>query len=83
MVGMRIRPALPSEPAALPTPRLVNELATHQVQQICFGIAATDGHYARVVRVFERNSFPAFAPPRGWQASPKYAGKSARAYLEA
>ena len=36
-----------------------------------------------MVRAFEHNSPPAFAPPRDRQASPRYAGKSARAYLEA
>ena len=61
----------------------VNELANHRDQRICFGIAAIDGHYARVVRALERNSTPAFARPRGRQAFPRDTGKFARAYLEA
>ena len=61
--------------------RLVNGLANHQGQQIYFGIAATDGHDADLVGIFERNSPPAFARPRGRQASPKYAGTSAHTYL--
>ena len=64
-------------PAANP----VNELVNHPRQKICFGIAAIDGHYARVVRAFDHNSPPAFAWPRDRQASPKYAGISAHAYL--
>ena len=62
--------------ASLP---LVNEPANRQGQQIYFGIAATDGHDADRVCIFERSSHPAFARPRGSQASPRYAGMSARA----
>ena len=65
----------------LASPRLVNEPANHQGQQIYFGIAATDGHDTDVVCIFERNSPPAFAPLRGRQASPRYAGMSAHTYL--
>src|SRR5262245_50571159 len=61
----------------------INELANHRGQRICFGIAAIDGHYAHVVCAFEDNPLPPFARSRDRQAFPKYAGTSARAYLEA
>jgi len=79
---LRVRHTLRStELTVAAFPRPVNELANHRGQQICFDIAAIDGHYARVVRAFEHNSLPAFARPRDRQASPKYAGMSAHAYL--
>ena len=75
------RPALRTCPGL----ELVNELANHQGQQIYSGIAAIDGHYARAVRVFERNSPPAFAPPRGRRSKRvkyKFDGKRYRPKFE-
>jgi hypothetical protein len=72
---------LPAASTGQRSTRLVNELANHRGQQIYFGIAATDGHDADRACIFERNSPPAFARPRGRQASPRYAGTSADAYL--
>ena len=72
-----------SRPALRTCPRLelVNELANHQDPQICFGIAATDGHDADRVCIFERSSRPAFARPRGKQASPRCVGTLPRGLI--
>jgi len=69
-----------SRPALRTCPRLelVNELANHQDPQICFGIAATDGHDADRVCIFERSSHPAFARPRGSQAPDSCLDRSVR-----
>jgi tetratricopeptide (TPR) repeat protein len=59
----------------------VNEVARHQGQQIYFGIAATNGHDADLACLFERNSPPAFAWPRGRPAAPRFAGTFSPASL--
>ena len=64
-------------------PRVVNEPANRQGQQIYFGIAATVGHDADLACNFDGNPPPAFARPRDTPASLKCVGTFSRACLAA